>query len=208
METVFESVFGDIHAFVYRCKNDRDYTMQYMTGGVERITGYAVGDILDNARVSYVGLTPDVDKERVFGIVDAAIAAGKSWDMTHRLTHRDGHHVWVRERGSAVFENGELSYLQGLVVGAEAEFALRNQLEQRVEETRLASIDIVNLTRQITSSVGELSMLSINARIEAARSGPAGKGFAVVANEIKTLADRNAVWAVQIADQVRDINGP
>ncbi len=206
MDSIFESVFEDIQAFVYRCRNDRDYTMEYMTCGVERITGYRPEEIMGNAAVSYVGLTPEVDKDRVFAEVDRAIEAGQSWDMLQRLTHRRGHHVWVRERGTAVYENGELAYLQGLVVGADAEMTLREQIERKVEETRVASADIVGLTRQITNSVRELSMLSINARIEAARSGEAGRGFAVVANEIKTLADRNVLWADKIASQVSQMN--
>ena len=205
MDSIFESVFGDIHAFVYRCRNDSDYTMEYMTDGVERITGYAKGEILFNAGVSYVGLTPEIDRDRIFGEVDAAIEAGESWDITHRLVHRNGHHVWVRERGTAIFEDGALSHLQGLVVGAEAEAALRTSLEERISEVETASANIVGLTQRITGSVRALSMLSVNARIEAARSGSAGRGFAVVANEIKSLADENARFADQITDQVRNI---
>ncbi|MEM8655032.1 MAG: methyl-accepting chemotaxis protein [Pseudomonadota bacterium] len=205
MDSIFESVFGDIHAFVYRCRNDSDYTMEYMTDGIERITGYAKDEILFNAGVSYVGLTPEIDRDRIFGEVDAAIEAGKSWDITHRLVHARGHHVWVRERGTAIFENGELSHLQGLVVGAEAEAELRTSLEQRIADIEAASTNIVRLTKRITGSVRALSMLSVNARIEAARSGPAGKGFAVVANEIKSLADENAQFADQITDQVQNM---
>ncbi|WP_415918972.1 PAS domain-containing protein [Tateyamaria sp. SN6-1] len=205
MDSIFESVFGSIHAFVYRCRNDSDYTMEYMTDGIERITGYRKAEILNNAGVSYAGLTPEIDRDRIFAEVDAAIEAGESWDITHRLVHRSGHHVWVRERGTAIFEDGTLSYLQGLVVGADAEANLRTSLERRIEEIETASVNIVGLTERITGSVRAMSMLSINARIEAARSGPAGQGFAVVANEIKSLAEENAHFADQITDQVRNM---
>lgn len=206
MDSVFESVFSEIDAFIYRCRNDKDYTMQHMAGGVRRLLGYGPEDIIGNARASYVGLTAEEDKDRVFGEVDAAIEAHQPWDVAYRLTHLNGQHVWVRERGTAVYEDGELTHLQGLVVGAKAEFNLREQLEKQVEDTRVATDDIIGLTGQITSSVKVLSMLSINAGIEAARSGEAGKGFAVVAHEIKTLADRNVVWADKIADQIDTIN--
>ncbi len=45
-------------------------------------------------------------------------------------------------------------------------------------------------------------MLSINAGIEAARSGDAGKGFAVVAGQIKTLVNENGQWAGKIRDLI------
>lgn len=209
MDSIFDSIFGAIDAFIYRCSNDSDYTMEYMAGGVQRLIGYSPKDILQNAKTSYVDLTVAEDKERVFADVDAAIAARKTWDIAYRLQHHDGHRIWVRERGNAVLKDGEVIYLQGLVVGAGAEFDLREELERRVQESSDASKDIVGLTKQITSSVRELSMLSTNARIEAARSGEAGKGFAVVANEMKTLSERNAGLADKIAQQVQNLNnGP
>lgn len=209
MDSVFESIFGAVDAFIYRCNNDSAYTMEYMAGGVQRLIGYPPNDILKNAKTSYVDLTVEDDRTRVFAEVDEAIDARKTWDIAYRLTHKEGQQIWVRERGNAVFEDGKVAYLQGLVVGAGAEFDLRDRLERRVQESRTASKDIVGLTKQITSSVRELSMLSTNARIEAARSGEAGKGFAVVANEMKTLSERNAGLADKIAEQVQQLNdGP
>jgi len=207
MSSVFDSIFSAVDAFVYRCRNDSDYTMDFLAGGVRRSIGYDEADILGNAKVSYVGLTHPDDKDRVFADVDLAIEKGESWDLSYRLQHKMGHYVWVRECGCAVFEDGELAYLQGLVRSAEAELKLRDKLEDSMKSTQAVCDDIVQLTSQITKSVRELSMLSINARIEAARSGEAGKGFAVVANEIKNLADHNAEWADKIAERVSLING-
>ncbi|MFK7874849.1 MAG: methyl-accepting chemotaxis protein [Paracoccaceae bacterium] len=51
------------------------------------------------------------------------------------------------------------------------------------------------MRQKITSSLTQLSMLSINARIEAARSGDAGLGFAMVADDMKPLAEHNTKWA-------------
>ena len=45
-------------------------------------------------------------------------------------------------------------------------------------------------------------MLSVNARIEAARSGEAGLGFTVVAEEMKNLADENGRLAQVITDKI------
>lgn len=195
MSEVFTSVFAAVNAFVYRCVNDKDYTMQFMEGSVRQITGHPIAEILDNTKVSYVGLTAPDDQDRVFAEVDAAIDAGRHWDVFYRLVHPDGRLTPVRERGAAVFENGELKYLEGLVASAEAENALITDLDHVVRETQTANTEIVELTNQIIKSLTNLKMLSINARIEAARSGEAGRGFAVVANEMKALADENSHFA-------------
>ncbi len=205
MEAVFDSVFSSVDAFVYRCRNDSDCTMEHMAGQVSDLLGHDIDDLIDSKRVAFGSLTLDVDKDRVRKEMDSAIEAGKTWDLTYRVKHAQGHTVWVRERGSVLRENGEIVALQGLVVGANAEYALRAKLEASLERTGKASADIASLTTQITGSVKELSMLSINAGIEAARSGDAGKGFAVVASEMRALADRNAALAQKITSRVSDL---
>jgi len=79
---------------------------------------------------------------------------------------------------------------------------LREDMAASLARTTKANKDVLAMTENITGSVRELSMLSINARIEAARSGEAGLGFAVVANEMKALAERNAVWADKITERL------
>lgn len=53
--------------------------------------------------------------------------------------------------------------------------------------------------REINSSV---KMLSLNARIEAARAGDAGKGFAVVSEEMKRLSDDIQTTAAKLEDEI------
>jgi methyl-accepting chemotaxis protein len=67
--------------------------------------------------------------------------------------------------------------------------------------------DLANYSKniyEIVNSISELSkqtnVLSINAAIEAARSGNAGKGFSVVASEIRALANQSGENANKIND--------
>lgn len=53
--------------------------------------------------------------------------------------------------------------------------------------------------REINSSV---KLLSLNARIEAARAGDAGKGFAVVSEEMKRLSDDVQATAAKLEDEI------
>jgi len=177
--------------------------MYYMSGCVAQITGYEEAEIIGNRDVSYVGLTEPADQQRVFANVDAAIAAGEPWDVDYRLIRRDGASIWVRERGDAVFDQeGELQYLQGLVVDASVEVSLRDRIHETAQQTKEANQEILELAGKISESVRQLSFLSINARIEAARAGNAGLGFGVVASEINSLVEENAVWADLIAQKM------
>lgn len=200
---VLNSIFENIDALVYRCNNDDNYTMSSLIGQAEKITGYPVEDILGNRRVSWVGITHKDDLDRVCAAVDEAIEANTSWDVDYRLVSPNGEYKWVRERGCAVYEDGELTYLQGMVVSAEAELELRETAQSAAATAELEKRDIVEIAQVILSSIRMLSMLSINARIEAARFGESGKGFGIIAEEIGTLAQQNETLARQITDKIK-----
>jgi hypothetical protein len=57
----------------------------------------------------------------------------------------------------------------------------------------------LNAIRNINDSV---KLLSLNARIEAARAGTYGRGFAVVAEEMKSLSDKIQVTAEKLDDEI------
>lgn len=199
--SVFNSIFSTGSAFVYRCANDENFTMKFMAGQVEKLCGCPKSDIVGNAKVSYVSLTHKDDIDRVFADVDAAIEAKENWDVAYRLSRPDGSEAWVRERGNAVYDDsGEMIYLEGLVVDASAEVNLRMELQETLNRTEEANAEIINLAENILRSVQKLSILAINAGIEAARAGKAGLGFAYLAREIKALADENNRWANRITD--------
>ena len=60
-------------------------------------------------------------------------------------------------------------------------------------------------TKQITAISKRQTILSLNASIEAARSGEMGKGFAVVADEVKMLADSLTVVSKSITKDLRSL---
>jgi PAS domain S-box-containing protein len=200
---VYSSIFETNAAFVYRCHNDENYTMQYMHGQVADISGYKVDQIIDNRDVSFVGLTHEDDKSMVFAAVDAAIEQNETWNVLYRLVHKDGSDAWIRERGSAVRdETGQVIYLQGLVVEAHAEVKLQGRIKAMGDAAKEDGEAMIGLAKSVLGSQQLLSILAINGRIEAARIGDAGRGFAVIAEEINQVVQKNAELAQEISQRM------
>ena len=66
--------------------------------------------------------------------------------------------------------------------------------------------DVQNFAREIQSISNNTNMLSLNASIEAARSGEMGRGFAVVAEEMRHLANNTKESSGKILDILSRFN--
>lgn len=192
--------------FVYRCKNDPDYTMMFMEGAVELLTGRPAQDFVGPKARSYSGAIHADDQEAVVRAVDLSLSARSAWAVTYRLIRPDGQPHWVHETGGGVFaDDGKLLFLEGIVVDHQIQMAeglAAAEMQRHIEErcrTLLAD------TEPVLEILRLLRILAINARIEAARSGAAGAGFAVVAGEISRLADETNARAAQVSAVTREL---
>lgn len=83
------------------------------------------------------------------------------------------------------------------------------EVKNEIEEIRTGILDDVKSANQFLTSINDLAfvmnILSINAAIEAARSGKAGAGFAIVAEEIQKMSEKAKVMTESIQNITRSI---
>jgi methyl-accepting chemotaxis protein len=96
--------------------------------------------------------------------------------------------------------------LDGVVVQLDAAMASRRALLASVAEVVGASQDLGAIADEVQKVAQMTALLSINARIEAARAGAAGRGFGVVADEVRRLAGTARDNAESIRERVARID--
>ncbi|WP_303649942.1 methyl-accepting chemotaxis protein [Desulfobotulus pelophilus] len=207
MIRTFESVASRMNGFLYRCMNDPNYTMLFISGMVRKTTGYNPADLLHNRVASYVSLIHADDLAKVDQAIEQALAKHENWDMDYRIHCADGSIRWVNEHGGPVFsDNGDMLFLEGVITDISQRKEEETKRREQMAAIGMASQQIIAQTQNILEVLDTLKMLSLNARIEAARAGDAGKGFAVIADEVKNLADETGKSAKAITDLVQTLD--
>jgi diguanylate cyclase (GGDEF)-like protein/PAS domain S-box-containing protein len=113
---MLKTLLGNLDGMVYRCRDDEHWTMEFVSDGCQRLTGYDSGDLLLNNRVSYEAITHPEDRARVREEIRNGIAISKRFDVEYRILNSQGEERWVWERGSGVFdERGDLIAIEGLI---------------------------------------------------------------------------------------------
>lgn len=203
---IYESIASRMNGFLYRCRNDKSYTMVNLAGAVKKVTGYTEKDLLGNQRLSYMSLIHQDDTGRVDAAVGQAIKNKSNWNVDYRIKRADGSLQWVNEHGGAVYDAyGEVAYLEGIIADISDRKDQEGLRRQKMDGVGDTSSQIISQTQKILQVLKTLKMLSLNASIEAARAGEAGRGFAVVADQVKELADETGKSAQSITQLMGEL---
>ncbi len=146
-----DNIVANSPGAIYRCANDAEWTMEFLSAAITQITGYPAEDFLGNRAISYASIIHPDDRRLVEARVAEGVGRKTRFEIDYRLVARDGTLRWVHEQGQGVFDaDGKLLCLDGFIfdmtalMAAEEEIRKLNQeLELRVAE-RTAQLESAN----------------------------------------------------------------
>jgi len=125
------TLMANVPGMVYRCRNDRDWSMEFGSDGCRELTGYAPDELTLDGRITYASLIHSEDRERIWNEVQEAVAGRKLFRLSYRITTAQGEERWVWEQGAGVFgPDGALQALEGLIMDVTERRRLGEQLRQ------------------------------------------------------------------------------
>ncbi|MFB6215529.1 MAG: HD domain-containing phosphohydrolase, partial [Candidatus Aenigmatarchaeota archaeon] len=155
-------LFSNLPGMAYRCKNERDWTMKFISQGAKELTGPAPEDLTDNALVSYGELIVPADRDKVWNEVQQALDSDQPFELEYRIETKKGQVKYVWERGRGVYtDEGELKNLQGFISDITERKNAQNELQQSFIELAETTSRVLGVRDPYTQKhelrVGELA---------------------------------------------------
>ena len=167
-----QTLVGNLPGMAYRCQNDPNWTMTYVSEGCEAVTSYRRDELENNRAITYAGLVHPDDRDWLWAKSQTSLDAHTPCQNDYRIIDRHGRERWVSERASGAYaEDGALLAIDGFIqdVTAARQAKLeREQLDRKVQETqKLESLGVLaggiahDFNNLLTSILGNASIATL-----------------------------------------------
>jgi PAS domain S-box-containing protein len=127
-ERFLDSIVGNINGIIYRCANDKNWTMQYLNKPVKTLTGFSDKEILSK-KVTYNELIIKEHRKRVWNEVQEALRNKAKFNLVYQIKRKNNSIIWVWEQGHPVYnERGKLVGLEGYIVNINDQKTIEEEL--------------------------------------------------------------------------------
>jgi diguanylate cyclase (GGDEF)-like protein/hemerythrin-like metal-binding protein/PAS domain S-box-containing protein len=132
-------LLANLPGMAYRCRLDRDWTMEFLSEGCLGLTGYSSDDLVMNKRLTFNDLIAPEYRELLWEAWQKALQDRQPVRLEYRIMTADNSEKWVLEQGVPIFDKeGQIQALEGIIV----DISDQKQIEEQIQH--LASYD--NLT--------------------------------------------------------------
>lgn len=110
------SLLDSMPGLIYRGRNNRDWTMEFVSAGCLRLTGYPPERLVDNHEFTYNSLILEQDADYVWREVQYALSRQEPFELRYRIRCADGTIKPVWEKGVGIYaDTREVLGIEGAI---------------------------------------------------------------------------------------------
>lgn len=129
--TQLANLLSNLPGIAYRCLNDKQWTMQFISTGVKELTGYLPEDFINNKKRSFASIIHPEDRGVGTKDIRNALKNKRSFEIEYRIIAKDGGSRWIWEKGAGIYsDKGKLLYIEGFI----NDISERKQAEQELNQ--------------------------------------------------------------------------
>lgn len=133
VNAMYQNLVQNLPGATYRCLLDEHWTMEFISHGIEELSGYPAEEFIDNRVRSYTSIIHPDDAPLVDREVHNAVIENRPFVLTYRIRHANGEERWIWERGRACEPvEGKATHLEGVL----ADITETKQTEQALRRAQ------------------------------------------------------------------------
>lgn len=110
-------IIANLPGLVYKCKYDKNWTMDFISEGCQALTGYSSESLLHNTEIAYNDIILPEYRNSIWEKWAEAVVKHSSFKEEYEIMTACGDIKWVFEQGQAVYDKfGDVLYLEGHVI--------------------------------------------------------------------------------------------
>lgn len=122
-DALFESersksvLLSNLPGMAYRCKYDRDWTMQFVSEGCYELTGYKPENYINNRDLTFNDSIAPEYRDYLWEKWASTLKENRLFQVEYEIISADGQRKWVLEIGQGVYDSdGNVEALEGIII--------------------------------------------------------------------------------------------
>ena len=113
----YQTLVSNVPGIIFSCEMDRNWTMRYLSGDFEELTGYKASDFIDSRVKTYSSIIHPEDREYVYDTIIKSDVNDQPYHVRYRIITADGRTRWFRESGRLIYSKDSSNKLiDGVII--------------------------------------------------------------------------------------------
>ncbi len=128
-----QTLMSNLPGMAYRCKNEPQWTMKFVSDGCEQLTGYTQDELRNNRVRAYGDLICESHRKKVWERVQKALNVKHHFELRYPIINKQGQERWVWEKGIGVVSKEDMQgidFIDGFIMDITKEKNMESQLQQ------------------------------------------------------------------------------
>ncbi len=140
---LLQTLLQHLPGFCFYLKPDAAFSTEYVSPGVEFLTGYSVADFIGERGITLFSIIHTDDRKRVDDQLIFALQNKQTFEMNFRILTKTGEEKWIWERGTGIWDEKEnLVAIEGFAT----EFTETKRAENIIKERGQTLQNIFNFS--------------------------------------------------------------
>ncbi len=171
-QRALSTLMSNLPGMVFRCRNDRDWTLEFVSDGCFDLTGYKPADFVQKWISWGTQVIHPDDRKAVWDGVQTALRENRIFQLIYRIITATGEQKWIWEQGRGVFlPDGKLQALEGFITDISDQKRAESALVEKSSHTKM--LQEVTVTANEASTL-EMCMPKVLERISSIIGWPVG----------------------------------